>query len=67
MREANRQIERLVSSYPDGVFINIESKILGADGKPRAELFRPDGLHLNEKGYAILNDAVTPYLALRNN
>jgi lysophospholipase L1-like esterase len=25
-------------------------------------LFRVDGLHLNEKGYEILNEAVRPYL-----
>jgi lysophospholipase L1-like esterase len=62
IRETNQRTRTLVASYPGGVFVNIESEILGDDGKPRAELFRIDGLHLNEKGYEILNDAVSPYL-----
>jgi len=62
MRETNQRAQKLVASYPGGVFVNIESKILGDDGKPRAELFRADGLHLNEKGYEILNEAVRPCL-----
>jgi lysophospholipase L1-like esterase len=62
IRETNQRTQTLVASYPGGVFVNIESKILGDDGKPRAELFRMDGLHLNEKGYEILNEAVRPYL-----
>ena len=31
-------------------------------GHPRVELFRIDGLHLNEKGYEVLNEAVRPYV-----
>jgi lysophospholipase L1-like esterase len=27
--------------------------MLGPDGKPRKELFRPDGLHMNADGYAL--------------
>ncbi len=63
MREANRQIQTLVAAYPGGTFVNCESKILGADGKPRADLFRVDGLHLNDKGYEILDAQIKPLLA----
>ena len=62
IRDTNQRTQKLIASYPGGVFVNIESQILGDDGKPRAELFRVDGLHLNEKGYEILNEAVRPYL-----
>lgn len=62
IRETNQRTQKLVEAYPGGVFVNIESQILGDDGKPRAELFRMDGLHLNAKGYEILNDAVRPNL-----
>src|SRR2546421_3983924 len=62
MRETNQRTQKLVEAYPGGVFVNIESRILGDDGKPRPDLFRVDGLHLNENGYEILNEAVRPYL-----
>jgi lysophospholipase L1-like esterase len=62
IHETNEQTKKMVEAYPGGVFVSIESQILGDDGKPRAELFRVDGLHLNQKGYAILNEAVRPYL-----
>jgi lysophospholipase L1-like esterase len=32
--------------------------LLGDDGKPRGELLGIDGLHLNAKGYDVLNEAV---------
>src|SRR4051812_14176711 len=62
MRQTNGEIQKLVKDYKGGVFVDLESGILGDDGKPRAELFRTDGLHLNEKGYEILNERVRPYL-----
>jgi len=62
MRQANRQIRPMVEALPDGKFIDIEAQVLGADGKPHAELFKTDGLHFGPKGYEILNDAVRPFL-----
>jgi lysophospholipase L1-like esterase len=37
------------------VYVDIVSKMLGPDGKPPADLFVQDGLHLSPKGYAIWN------------
>jgi lysophospholipase L1-like esterase len=34
--------------------------MLGTDGKPREELFRQDRLHLNDRGYAIWRELLTP-------
>jgi lysophospholipase L1-like esterase len=62
VRQTNRQTKSLVQALPGSTFIDVESQILGADGKPQAELFQLDGLHLNAKGYEILNAAVRPYL-----
>jgi len=39
-------------------YIDVVAAMLGKDGKPDAELFVKDGLHLSAKGYAILNEAV---------
>ena len=33
--------------------MDIDAPMIGPHGKPRAGLFREDGLHLNEKGYAL--------------
>ena len=46
-------------------FIDIDTPMLGDDGKPRAELFIKDGLHLSDAGYKIWSDLVRPHLAER--
>ncbi len=43
-------------------FINVYPLMLGADGKPRNDIFVKDGLHLNANGYAIWRAAVGPCL-----
>jgi lysophospholipase L1-like esterase len=43
-------------------FINVFPLMLGADGKPKPDIFVKDGLHMNERGYAIWREAVRPYL-----
>ncbi|GEM_PF-2737506 len=45
------------------VYVDTRPSLLGADGQPDADLFAPDGLHLNEKGYAKWNELITPILA----
>jgi lysophospholipase L1-like esterase len=37
--------------------------MLDAQGKPRAELFRDDGLHMQHAGYALWIRALKPVLA----
>jgi lysophospholipase L1-like esterase len=37
--------------------------MLGADGKPRPELFVKDGLHLSREGYDVWNKLIRPVLA----
>ena len=51
--EANRLIEQFAKSQKDIDFIDIFPVMLGPDGKPRKELFRPDGLHMDAAGYAL--------------
>jgi len=43
-------------------FINVVPLMLGADGRPKPDIFVTDRLHMNAKGYAIWVDAVRPYL-----
>jgi lysophospholipase L1-like esterase len=44
------------------VFINVFPLMLGPDGQPMPDIFLPDRLHMNAKGYAIWKAAVEPYL-----
>ena len=43
-------------------FIEVYSKMLNTSGEPMPEIFRDDSLHMNEKGYAIWQKAIQPYL-----
>ena len=44
------------------IFIDVFPLMLGANGLPKPDIFREDGLHMNAKGYAIWKEAVGPYL-----
>jgi lysophospholipase L1-like esterase len=63
MREANREIARWAGSRKRVTFVDVAPGMLGSDGKPRANLFREDGLHLARAGYAIWIAALEPVLA----
>lgn len=43
-------------------YADVWKPMLGADGKPRPELFKSDGLHLNHEGYLVWKKAVQPFL-----
>ncbi len=60
--EANALIAKYSAATPKLDFIDIYSKMLDADGKPRADLFLADALHLNPAGYAVWKSAIAPHL-----
>ena len=43
-------------------YADVWKPMLGTDGKPRPELFKSDGLHLNHEGYLVWKKAVQPFL-----
>jgi lysophospholipase L1-like esterase len=43
-------------------YIETSDMVLGADGKPRPELFRADKLHFRAAGYRLLAERVRPFL-----
>ena len=63
MRQANALIREETAGDKRLAFIDIDTPMLGDDGKPREELFIKDGLHLSEAGYEIWSDLVRPHLA----
>lgn len=61
-RQANALIEAYCKQEDRLRYVDVGTALLGADGKPRPELFRADGLHLNDRGYARWAEVVKPYL-----
>lgn len=61
---SNDLIKSEIGQYhPNWKFIDVFSMMLDpVSGKPKAELFQEDGLHLSEKGYALWKEIVNPYL-----
>lgn len=62
---ANRLIAQRVKADANAVFIDIHNAMLGSDGKPLAELYLADGLHMTAAGYAIWTKALLPHLEKR--
>ncbi|WP_232539918.1 SGNH/GDSL hydrolase family protein [Azohydromonas aeria] len=62
VREANALIRQRAAADPRLDYIDIYQPMLGADGQPRAELFREDRLHLNAQGYALWHQVIARHL-----
>ena len=62
MREANRLVREFAESDEKLGYVDVFTPMLGEDGKPRGELLGPDGLHLNEKGYAVWREVVARHV-----
>jgi len=63
MQEANQLVREYCASDRRLHYIDIVPAMLDAEGKPRRDVFKWDGIHLNEKGYAIWKSIVRPILA----
>jgi lysophospholipase L1-like esterase len=63
--KANELIEAFTKSDPRLGYIDTASKMRAADGGPRPELLREDGLHMNDDGYKIWNEMVGAVLRAR--
>lgn len=62
VRKANQAIAEMARDDERLEFVDIDAPMIGADGKPRPELFRPDGLHLNAEGYQVWTEKLRPVL-----
>ena len=63
MQEANQLVREYCASDKRLRYIDVVPAMLDADGKPRRDVFKWDGIHLNEKGYSIWTSVVRPVLA----
>ena len=62
MRRANKLIKGYCEAQAGCLYINVEPEMLGADGRPRPELFVSDGEHMTPEGYKIWTRLVRPHL-----
>src|SRR6185503_19118615 len=61
-KAANAMIKEYTQAKPRLSYIETYDMVLGADGKPREELFVDDKLHFNAEGYKLLTARVRPHL-----
>ncbi|WP_416307853.1 GDSL-type esterase/lipase family protein [Neptunicella sp. SCSIO 80796] len=62
MQQVNQTIQTLANMTEKLTYVDVATPLLNADGEPDKSVFRQDGLHLNDKGYAIWNKILAPYL-----
>jgi lysophospholipase L1-like esterase len=62
IRKANSLIEALCKKEDALAYVDVATPMLGADGRPRKELFVKDGLHMSPEGYALWTKIVKEHL-----
>ncbi len=62
IRKANALIKAECDKDDRLLYLDVAAAMLDKDGKPRRELFAADGLHLNDKGYALWAERLQPLL-----
>jgi hypothetical protein len=65
VQKTNKMIEDYSRSQERVQFIDVSTAMLDAQGKPRHELFRWDGLHMNAQGYSLWTLIIRPVLLSR--
>ncbi|MBT33865.1 MAG: hypothetical protein CMO01_29740 [Thalassobius sp.] len=62
MQAANVLMKQFASKNDKVEFIDVWDSMLGDEGKPLANIFLEDGLHMNANGYVIWQKKIAPYL-----
>ncbi|MEN6496101.1 MAG: GDSL-type esterase/lipase family protein [Thermoguttaceae bacterium] len=61
-KKGNELIRTYIAAGRNLVYIDSAEATLGPDGKPRAELFEPDGLHFSVEAYKLFTRIIRRYL-----
>ncbi|MES2776459.1 MAG: GDSL-type esterase/lipase family protein [Bacteroidota bacterium] len=65
--DTNELIREAIRQQGKGAFfVNVYEKMVDKDGYPLKMLYDTDGLHLNEKGYAIWKETLLTHFSLNN-
>ena len=59
-KAGNAMIEKFIQTQQDMWYVDVGEAMLGSNGRPRAELFLSDSLHMNAKGYALWSEILKP-------
>ena len=62
LRKTNELLAKECATQPWMKFIDITEPLIGADGKPRAELFIPGDIHMLPAGYAVWKSVIAPVI-----
>lgn len=62
MQEANNLIKTYIEESEGLIYVDTATPMLDSVGRPLAELFMDDDLHLNAEGYQLWNKILRPYL-----
>jgi hypothetical protein len=62
MEKANQLVKQFLAKSRHTAFVDVYHPMLNAEGKPMADIFEADRLHMNRKGYAIWTRILRPYL-----
>jgi lysophospholipase L1-like esterase len=65
--EANGLIRSYCQSHSHCVYLDVTPAMLGADGKPKPELFIADGQHMTPEGYKVWTGLIRPHLESNKN
>ena len=64
IRYTNKIIEEEIKKEGNNLhFINVYNRMTDNSGYPKREFLDPDGLHINEKGFALWKEILLPYVS----
>ena len=63
MRATNALVRQYVATDRNLAYVDVFTRMLGPDGRPREELFQSDRLHMNAQGYALWRDLLHPVVS----
>jgi lysophospholipase L1-like esterase len=62
MKEANKMIKEFSGGDENLFYFDSAAPLLGADGRPKSELFKADQLHLSKEGYKLWTEQIRPVI-----
>jgi lysophospholipase L1-like esterase len=67
VRETNQLLSEYVNGLPNASFIDVFTPMIDSEGRPRADLYGPDRLHMNAAGYALWRSVIASHVAAADN
>lgn len=61
-KELNILLKDMVTAGKNLTYVDLWDSMIGPDGKPRPELFAPDGIHNTAAGYQLWTQLIEPHL-----